>query len=293
LIQSRKREHDLLVREEQLMDGIFRATPVGLAMLLPGRRIEWANDTLAQMTGYSRQELQGKNSRFLYFTDEEYERVGREKYGGIKKNGKSITETTLRRRDGVPVNVFLSACPLDRSDPDRGIVFAALDITRKKRDEVELARQKNIFATLSESSPDVVFIYDGQERYRYINKAVERYAGRRAEDFIGRTNEETGAPPNLVKLWREMFLKVVRTGKPVKFEFTYPTSEGPRDFVETDIPLLSKQGLIDGVVGFSHDVTELKRIQAELETIFRAAPVGMGVLNISSYSRGCAKANSM
>ena len=85
------------------------------------------------MTGYSQDELVGKNSRILYPDDEEYEYVGTVKYAMIEERGTGTVETRWMRKDGIIRDILLSSTPLDPSVISAGVMFTALDITDRKR----------------------------------------------------------------------------------------------------------------------------------------------------------------
>jgi PAS domain S-box-containing protein len=145
-------------REEKLRS-IFLAAPVGIGMVC-NRVILEANDTLCRMTGYSKAEIIGKNSSFLYPTMDEYNYVGEEKYRQIRKTGIGTVETRLKKKDGTIIDIILSSSALDRGDFSRGVTFTALDITERKKTEKALAASELKFRTLIDKSPDAIFIAD-------------------------------------------------------------------------------------------------------------------------------------
>jgi PAS domain S-box-containing protein len=92
------------------------------------------------MSGYAKEELLDQSSRLLYPSQEEFEKVGREKYLQIAQHGQGTVETQWRRRDGVIIDVMLSSAPLYPTDLSGEILFTAMDITERKR--LEAARSK-------------------------------------------------------------------------------------------------------------------------------------------------------
>jgi PAS domain S-box-containing protein len=135
-ITERKRVEETLKEREEILTSIFRAAPVGIGMVI-NRVIQEVNEMMCQITGYSRQELLGQNARLVYPSDEEFEYVGREKYGQIAERGAGAVETRWKRKDGAIIHVFLSSTPLDAADLSKGVIFTALDITDRKRAEEE------------------------------------------------------------------------------------------------------------------------------------------------------------
>ena len=71
---------------EASLASIFRAAPVGIG-IVSNRNFLRVNDRLCTMTGYSPDELIGKNSRILYPSDKDYEYVGKVKYDLIREKG--------------------------------------------------------------------------------------------------------------------------------------------------------------------------------------------------------------
>ena len=123
-------------RMEDRLASILKAVPAGIGVVqLPGRIIREVNDKLCGMTGYSREELAGRSIALFYADPEEYERVGREKYREMEERGYGTVETVWRTKEGKAMEIFLASAPLYPGDLSRGVTFAALDITERKRAE--------------------------------------------------------------------------------------------------------------------------------------------------------------
>ena len=79
---------------------------------------------------------------------------------------------------------------------------------------------------------DIVVTFDPQFRHTYVNSAVEHFTGKKAQDFLGKTNRELGMPPELVGPWDEALGQVFRTGKSRDMAFSYSGPKGERHFLE-------------------------------------------------------------
>jgi PAS domain S-box-containing protein len=126
------------------IESIFRAAPIGIGLVAPGRIIVEGNQRLCELTGYALEELLGQPARMLYFSDEEYERVGREEFAEIALRGTGAVETRWRRRDGSEVPILLSSSPLDPAAPERGTTFTALDLTGRKQLEAQVLHAQKL-----------------------------------------------------------------------------------------------------------------------------------------------------
>jgi len=154
-ISELKRAQEALRKNEALLESILQAAPVGVGMVRD-RVFGWVNDGMTVLTGYDGRELQDKSARILYPDQEEFERAGREKYAEIRARGKGSVETRWRRKDGAVIDIHLSSAPIDRGDPDAGVVFTALDITaQKKAARILLFAKKDLEKQVAEQTREL------------------------------------------------------------------------------------------------------------------------------------------
>ncbi len=178
-ISERLSDEEALREQEAYLSSIFRAAPTGIGVVCD-RVIQKVNDRLCEMTGYLNHELRGKNAKFLYPTDEDFEYVGREKYQQIRKQGTGTVETKWQRKDGKVIDVLLSSTPIDVENWSAGITFTALDITRRKKTEHELQESELKYRAMMEAMKDPVYICSADYRVEYMNPAMIKRTGRDA-----------------------------------------------------------------------------------------------------------------
>jgi PAS domain S-box-containing protein len=126
-----------LREQERLYHLIHDATPIGIGVVTD-RVIGHVNDRVCVITGYCNDELVGRSVRILYATEEEFDRVGREKYRQIGERGVGTVETQWMRKDGAVIDVELTSAPLDPESDRTSYTFAVVDITARKRARREL-----------------------------------------------------------------------------------------------------------------------------------------------------------
>ncbi len=112
-VTERREDEEALRISDARLDSIFRSAPTGIGLVVD-RVIKEANQKLCEMTGYAREELLDRSARLLYPTEEEFDRVGRVKYGMIEEGVVGVVETRWRRKDGALIDVLLSSSPVDR-----------------------------------------------------------------------------------------------------------------------------------------------------------------------------------
>ena len=112
------------------------------------------------------------------------------------------------------------------------------------------------FEELIEHLPDVVARFDRQLRHLHVNVAIEGITGRPRGEFIGKTNEELGMPPALVRAWNDLLNATFQSGEPVEEEFTFDTVNGARTYTARVVPERDGAGEIITVLTLVRDVTD-------------------------------------
>ncbi|MEI7432877.1 MAG: PAS domain S-box protein [Methanomicrobiales archaeon] len=148
-ITDRKKAVDALQESESQLSSIIRVAPIGIGVV-SNRVFRTVNDRICQMTGYTAEELIGNSSALLYASQEEFEYVGREKYGQITQKGSGSVGTRWQRKDGTIIDIILSSSPVDPSDLSVGVTFTALDITDRKLAEDTLLKVNQKLNVLSQ-----------------------------------------------------------------------------------------------------------------------------------------------
>jgi PAS domain S-box-containing protein len=172
-ISERKKMQDVLYESERMLEGILRAVRVGIGVI-EQRTIKWTNEYLAKMLGYSVEEMRGNNTRFLYVSDEDYERVGKVLYDQIKDKQEGCMEMRLRKKDGQELDTLLTASFISGADPSGSAVFAIQDITEQKKAKDLLLQNEQRFKALFMESPVSIIIHD-KETGEIVDANPEAY----------------------------------------------------------------------------------------------------------------------
>ncbi len=139
-IEERKKAEKNLLKKDAAQRSILRATPVGIG-LVHNRVFSWVSEQVIQLTGYSEEELVGKSARMVYPSDEEFDKVGRIKYGQIQNNAEiGEVDTIWRKKDGTLIDVHLRSTPINHANLSEGVTFSVHDITERKKMEQDLQR---------------------------------------------------------------------------------------------------------------------------------------------------------
>jgi PAS domain S-box-containing protein len=130
-------------------------------------------------------------------------------------------------------------------------VQARRDVQRRLEETTTLLR------SVTEGTPDVVFVKDRQGRYLMMNTAGADYLKRGVEDVIGRTDDELFAP-EMARSIRERDRTIVETGETRTDEYAEVVGDRRRTFLAIKGPCRDAQGRITGVFGISRDISDRK-----------------------------------
>ena len=140
LIEKEKKAAELLLREnEEKLESIFRAAPVGIGLIVNEVILE-TNDTLCTMSGFSRKELIGKNFIMVFASGEEFDDAEIEKYRQIAEKGTGSVETRFKCKNGRIISILLNSSPVDKDDLKKGVTITVMDMTERRLSEEALKR---------------------------------------------------------------------------------------------------------------------------------------------------------
>ena len=137
----------------------------------------------------------------------------------------------------------------------------------RKRTEKTLADERNLLRTLIDALPLFIYVKDTRSRFLMNNLAHARVLGvTRLENIHGKTDRDF-FPPELADRYHADEQTLIATGQPLlDREEPLVDQRGHRQWlVTTKVPLKDSSGKIIGLVGVSHDITERKLAEADLE----------------------------
>lgn len=137
------------------------------------------------------------------------------------------------------------------------------NITKRVEAEKALLESETKYRILTESSNDLIMRFDREYRHLYANPATILYFGMQPEIFIGKTHEELGFPEADYRYWDAKIEEVFVKGKAIKEVVAINDGQTHADW--SLIPEFDKEGNVITVLSYSRDITEVIKIQQELE----------------------------
>jgi PAS domain S-box-containing protein len=260
-ISGRKRIEEAMSLVARKYSAMFNTTSDGVWLHNYDGIILEVNDAYCRMSGYSRSELIGMPVNRLEANESPAE-VTAHLHKLLDQSGHERFQSRHRRKDGSVFNVDVTALKMDMEE-GRIAIFVR-DITEQKQLMNALQLQSREQETILDSTQALIFYKDNGNRLLRVNKAFEEAVGLTKEKLVGRRLDEVFPKEQVEAFWRDD-LEVIKSGKAKRgIVEKVETLSGTR-IVQTDkFPYHDEQGKIEGVVGFSVDVTDLKRTEEAL-----------------------------
>lgn len=268
-------------RQHELYSALLEAQSnagVGL-FIIRGGKVIYANEAVCRLSGYTREQIYALGSFIDLAHPEDRERVMRNHLrrlaGEVFENRYDIGLVT-RQGTRQEVEITVASMPPDR---EPGVLVLVADIAARKRAQEALRLSEEKFSTVFHSSPVAISITRLEDGYcTDVNEAYVHQFGWSREEMVGHTMLEIGLWPS--KESRDRWVAVVRAdGRTRDFENVLLTKAGESRTILASSELIQLQGTTHVLV-FVHDVTELRRAEAELREseqkfshAFHASPI--------------------
>jgi PAS domain S-box-containing protein len=288
-ITDRRRAEEALKQSESLYRAIFENTGAATVVLEKDKTIGLANTEYERLSGYKKEEIEGKKRWTEFVVKDDLERMlakpGLRRIGA--KSAQKQYEFRFVDRYGKIKNVALC---FDRIPGTKKIIASLLDITDLKRAEETLRESQRELADIIEFFPDATMIIDKNGRITAWNQAMEVLTGIKAEAMLGKGNYEYAIPfhgrrrPILID-------HVLNPDSDYEFENTYTTLQTERGILwgegfATNLPtgdcycsataaaLRDSRGETVAAIECIRNITEQKKIEARLHRAEKMEALG-------------------
>jgi len=232
--------------------------------------VEWS-DGARRIFGYARREAVGKNIDKLVGGPRVKEALAISRTV-LRRNGPLVdTESVRYRKDGTPVDISISASPILWNGRVEGAVGIYRDISERRKREREIERFQKELESLKEFNENIVnglaegiVLEDASGRVVFINPAMERLLGFRAEELAGRDPKDFIAPEELARIRKKTRTRRLRSTLET-YETVLRSREGTPVPVLVSARSLFEGGRFKGVLSVVTNISLQKRAEAELK----------------------------
>ncbi len=135
-------------------------------------------------------------------------------------------------------------------------------ISERHKAETALVNSEQKFRNLVETSSDIIWETDVNEKYTYISPQIENILGYKPHELIGKMPFEI-MPPNEAKVIQKISRDIVKSGKSFNsLVNTFIHKDGHKVIVETSgVPIFDVEGNLLGYRGVDRNITERKHTE--------------------------------
>lgn len=188
-------------------------------------------------------------------------RPSRREFRWITSDGRALwvesTSTVVNNEAGEPVGL-------------RGV---AIDVSDRKRAELELAESEERYRDLFENARDIIYIHDLQGNYLSVNGAGEAITGYNRSESLRLNITDTVAPEYLEKA-QEMVRRKIAGEELTAYDVEVVAKDGHRVALEVNTRLIRANGQPVAIQGIARDITERKQLEDQLRQSQKMEAIG-------------------
>ncbi|HLA79397.1 MAG TPA: PAS domain S-box protein [Vicinamibacteria bacterium] len=249
-----------LRESEQRLRNLFEQAADGIFLLRPDHRYVDANPEGLKMLGYSHDELLG-----LRLPDvlAEHERRRLDTEVPVMMAGTPHSaEWVHLRKDGTTFPAEVSARPLAGQE-----YFAIVrDITERRRAEGALHEREQQLRLYAEHAPAAIAMFDREMRYLVVSRRWMEDYGLAEQPIIGHSHYEVF--PEIPERWIDVHRRCLAGATEKCEEDAFIRTDGTTQWIRWEArPWQRAGGEIGGIVIFTEDITERKRVEQEIRQL--------------------------
>ena len=265
IIEGKQVKTELKKSEKEYKD-LVEETPIGIANIGVTGKITYINKRLEKISGYSREEIVGKNVFKLGIFPDEMLKILRERLKARLRGGsvRRRREINFRCKNGKWIWIEITAKLIKKWRILSNFRITVQDITERKKAEEELKDSEERLKILFDYAPDAYYISDIKGKFIDGNKAAERLIGYKREELIGKSFLKIKLLslvdiPKAIKVFAKNIM-----GQPTgPDEFTLNRKDNSKVTVEISAyPVKIKGRTL--VLGIARDITERKKAEEAL-----------------------------
>jgi PAS domain S-box-containing protein len=225
--------------------------------------IRYISPSVETIFGYGQRELQGSTDVDKIHPDhrEAYQRLFEQLRE--KPDEKVTLQYEYLSKDGTYIWIESTGTNNMSNPAIHGYILNSLDITERRKAEQE-QRMRSKMQALSENSPDLITRLE-HEAISYINPVIEQFTGKKPSEYLNRKVREADLNKAILDQWLTIVEQVSKSNATVSTEMDFPTNDGQRIMQVNAIPEYDEAQNLESVLVVSHDITERKLIEIEIQ----------------------------
>ena len=266
-ITERKRAEGMLVKSEKRFRQLSDLLPQIVFETDISGNLTFANQYGFKSFGYSHEDFQSGINIFALVAPEDRERIKKRFKEILSGSEAAAREYQGMRKDGGIFPILLHAATILEDGVPIGVRGIAIDITERKQAEEALKKSEEYFRALTENSSDIIIILDKKGTITYTSPSIERFAGYKPEELIGKSGFDFIKPVDLPRAIYDFGKAILTRETIIPNIFRVRHKDGSERILDGLGKNLLDNPVIAGFVMNTRDITERKQAEAERERL--------------------------
>lgn len=282
-ITMHKEAEKALLKSEQQYRLLAEHSEDIISVHSPSAVIEYISPSVQTVLGYSAEEVTGKNMIEFVHPDDVGRFSATEDTPSVHNSSLLLLRYRMLHKNGNHIWLESIIKPVKEKETVTKLICTSRNITERKKTEAQKSRllaevkqSEALLRTIIDGTPDLIFIKDSNYRHMMVNKAYASLLQRKPEEIIGKNDLELGFTEEQVKgnnhkgirgFWQDDDA-VFNTGElqHISEETAFMNGE-LHYFSMVKAPLKDEEGRVWGVLGFAHNITGIKKAEAQKEML--------------------------
>lgn len=274
-----------LEESESTYRAIFENTGTATVIVEEDGAISLANAEFAHLSGYTRDEIEGKKRWTEFVVREDLERMG--EFHRLRRVDPDAAPKRYEfhfvdREDRIK-NIYLT---IDMIAGTSKSVASLLDITERERAKRELLASEQRYRLHFEHATDVIYSYDTELKVLDVSPSVERVLRYAPEELVGKSFMELNvlAPESLESAFADA-MRVLAGERLTSAEYAFVAKDGTRVYGEVNGAPIESDGKMVRVVSVARDITKRKQAEEALRAseqtkrlLIDESPLGISII---------------
>jgi two-component system NtrC family sensor kinase len=277
-ITERRQPEEALRESEEKFRIIASSAHDSIIMMDNRGKATFCNKAAEKIFGYTEEEILGRDIHQL-LAPKEYNNAFRQNFPRFRETGKGnavgkTLELEAIRKGGhkFPIEISVSSIKLHGKWQAIGIIR---DISERKQKEEKIAHLVNQYTAMIDTVPAIMYIKGIDHQYVEVNRAFCKFAGKRRNDIIGKTDYDLFPADGAERYHQsDMIVMDEDTAVSNREEKVIDPDGNPTWLTVTRVPIHDSQGLVAGVAGLIQDVTEHHLSREQLIQTDKLAAIG-------------------
>jgi PAS domain S-box-containing protein len=261
-ITESKRANQALHESEERFRAVVNNSPTKIHIKDLDGRYLLVNSEAEKLFGLTEDEAKGKTTREI-FPDKQADEFGAHDQAVLDTEETIAEEEQWTLDDDVHTYLTVKFPIRDGGSEIVAIGAIGTDITERKRAEEALRESRDQIRLITNNLSAGICYLDSEQRFRFVNRTLEKWYNRPAEEILGRTLGDILGKEIQDRI--SSSVNATLTGKIQNCEHvvTYPDGKTRTVYVEY-VPHFNETNKVQGCFALVHDISERKRAEEAL-----------------------------